>query len=52
MRASQLHVPDMELKELIPFLKGILYAEEFYGIATAQQLEVQYEEMTAKEEEE
>ena len=32
MRTSQLRVPDMELKDLIPFVQGIMYAEEYYGI--------------------
>lgn len=32
MRTSQLRVPDMELKDLIPFVQGVMYAEEFYGI--------------------
>lgn len=48
MRTSQLKVPDMELKDLIPFLQGIMYAEEFYGIKGT----IQFEEMKSEEKEE
>lgn len=47
MRTSQLKVPDMELKDLIPFLQGIMYAEEYYGINGT----IQFEEMKEEEEE-
>ncbi|MBO7733995.1 MAG: hypothetical protein J6S67_15630 [Methanobrevibacter sp.] len=49
MKTSQLQVPDMELKDLIPFLQGIIYAEEFYGISAPST--IKFEEMKAEEEE-
>lgn len=52
MRACDLRVPpNMTMEELIPFLRGIIYAEEFYGISTAEVKELQYEEIEHKEEE-
>lgn len=46
MRTSQLRVPDMELKDLIPFIQGIMYAEEYYGINGTIQVEEMKEEET------
>lgn len=49
MKAKDIRVdPEMELRDLISYLHGILYAEEYYRITDT----VKYETMTAKVEEE
>ena len=53
MIARDLRVPpDMPMENLIPFIQGIIYAEEFYGIGKMIQQEVQFETMESKKEEE
>ena len=52
MIARDLRVPpDMPMENLIPFIQGIIYAEQFYGIGDMIPRDVQFETMESKKEE-